>query len=257
LQYLKEQAEHNGAIIQLSTVVKDVKWYKGLVEVLDETHHSYTAHKLLITVPVGVLKAGEKEKGAIRFIPELEDKKKALQQLGYGDVIKILLQFNEVIPVSDQIRKDSTVEMNDLHMILSDKIVPTWWTQHPDDSSLLTGWLSGPKAASLKEESKEEIRNLALDSLAKIFGIKNKILEDKLQWWKVFNWSTDPFTRGSYSYSTLQTNEARQVMITPVENTLYFAGEALYDGPEMGTVEAALESGKEIAGKILNNNGSN
>jgi len=41
------------------------------------------------------------------------------------------------------------------------------------------------------------------------------------------------------------------VLLTPEENTIFFAGEGLYDGPEMGTVEAALVSGKEVAKAML------
>jgi monoamine oxidase len=36
-----------------------------------------------------------------------------------------------------------------------------------------------------------------------------------------------------------------------VDNTLFFAGEGLYEGSLMGTVEAALASGKEVVKKIL------
>jgi hypothetical protein len=32
---------------------------------------------------------------------------------------------------------------------------------------------------------------------------------------------------------------------------LFFAGEALYEGPEMGTVEAALTSGMKAANQII------
>jgi hypothetical protein len=32
---------------------------------------------------------------------------------------------------------------------------------------------------------------------------------------------------------------------------LFFAGEALYDGNEMGTVEAALISGKHVAKEVV------
>jgi monoamine oxidase len=37
---------------------------------------------------------------------------------------------------------------------------------------------------------------------------------------------------------------------TPVSNTVFFAGEALYNGKYPGTVEAALQSGKSVAKQI-------
>jgi predicted NAD/FAD-dependent oxidoreductase len=39
----------------------------------------------------------------------------------------------------------------------------------------------------------------------------------------------------------------------PEKNTLFFCGEALYDGTEAGTVEAALTSGLHTANRILEN----
>jgi len=35
-----------------------------------------------------------------------------------------------------------------------------------------------------------------------------------------------------------------------VKDTLFFAGEALYEGTALATVEAALNSGKDVADKI-------
>ena len=136
-------------------------------------------------------------------------------------------------------------------MAITDLPIPTWWTQLPEKSTLLTGWLSGPKAAALKDESDDAILLKALESVSAILNISSADLKEKLQWWKVFNWTNDPYTRGSYSYSTLHTNEARKVLSAPVENTLFFAGEALYEGPEMGTVEAALVSGTNAAEQVL------
>jgi monoamine oxidase len=40
------------------------------------------------------------------------------------------------------------------------------------------------------------------------------------------------------------------LLCTPDDNTLFFAGEALYDGDSPGTVEAALASGKDAAKKL-------
>ena len=44
---------------------------------------------------------------------------------------------------------------------------------------------------------------------------------------------------------------AIQQLSQSIEDTIYFAGEAYYDGSEMGTVEAALVSGDEKANLVL------
>jgi monoamine oxidase len=55
---------------------------------------------------------------------------------------------------------------------------------------------------------------------------------------------------GGYSFPTLQSTEARKLIGTPVENTIFFAGEALYDGKNGGTVEAAISSAMTASGLI-------
>ncbi len=56
---------------------------------------------------------------------------------------------------------------------------------------------------------------------------------------------------GSYAYDTIASPVSREVLNRPVENTLFFAGDYLYSGHAMGTVEAALTSGKLTAENIL------
>ena len=98
--------------------------------------------------------------------------------------------------------------------------------------------------------SNDELLEEGLHSLSHIFNIDLDQLKNDLVSSHVVNWTTDPFTLGSYAYDTVESAEARKVLNTPINYTIYFAGEYLYDGPAMGTVEAALTSGLEVAGKI-------
>ena len=90
-----------------------------------------------------------------------------------------------------------------------------------------------------------------MKSLAQIFSIDKAILRKQLSHFRVFNWTADPFTLGAYAYSTLGTAEAKKILNRPVENTLFFAGEALGKENESGTVEIALASGQTAARNIL------
>jgi predicted NAD/FAD-dependent oxidoreductase len=65
------------------------------------------------------------------------------------------------------------------------------------------------------------------------------------------NWTADPFTLGSYAYDTVEAPEARKILNTSIQDTLFFTGEYLYEGAEMGTVEAALTSGLDVAERML------
>jgi monoamine oxidase len=65
------------------------------------------------------------------------------------------------------------------------------------------------------------------------------------------NWGNDPFARGAYSYATPKTRQALATLKRADGGSVFFSGEALYAGREMGTVEAALASGRETAHAIL------
>lgn len=250
LEHLAFQCTKAGGTIQLSTVVKEIRWTSGSVEVVDENSKAYTASKVLITVPLGVWTAASEEEGAITYSPALPAKQAAAMQLGFGAAIKVLVEFDEVVWQNDTL-KQLPVDVKQMQFALTDLPIPTWWTQLPANTFLLTGWLSGPKAKEMKDEPEEVIVLLSLASLSKMFSIDIETLHRHLKWWKVFNWTNDPFTRGSYSYVTTETAEACKTLAEPVADTLFFAGEALYTGTENGTVEAALISGKEAAAQIL------
>lgn len=66
------------------------------------------------------------------------------------------------------------------------------------------------------------------------------------------NWIKEPHIMGGYSYPTLKTKEAQQILREPYNNTFYFAGEYLAKNSS-STADAALQSGTSVAMQILNN----
>src|SRR4029077_16393883 len=65
----------------------------------------------------------------------------AAADIGDGNVVKILLRFRAKWWAGHGGR-----DLADLSFLMSDATVPTWWTQHPDEYPVLTGWFGGPKA---------------------------------------------------------------------------------------------------------------
>jgi monoamine oxidase len=61
------------------------------------------------------------------------------------------------------------------------------------------------------------------------------------------NWSTDPFSRGAYSYVVVGGAGASKTLSRPVEGTLFFAGEAFDAEGRNGTVEGAIACGRHAA----------
>lgn len=246
MAFLANDITKAGGQIRLLTVAKEIHWKPGQVEIITDNEQHYTSRQALITVPLGVLQAPETEKGSLQYFPPLPDKQEAIHKMGMGGVIKILLDFREAFWEHPNAALPKPVTF-----IFSEEAVPTWWTQHPERSTLLTGWLGGTAAKMLKDASDDRILQMALESLAAIFRMRTATLESILEDARIINWTADPFTRGSYSYATVHTKIAQPVLSAPMADTLFFAGEGLFDGTLMGTVEAALVSGKEVVEKMI------
>ena len=249
INYLADTSSRLGTAIHLSSIVKELRWRNGEVQVLTEAAGRYSAQKAIITVPLGILQAPADAKAAIRFTPEIPDKIDAAHQMGFGAVIKILLQFDHAF--WNERRDSKGNNMKEMGYLFTDGFVPTWWTQFPDHSSMLTAWLGGPKAAALKDAAGETILQVTLETLAEVFQVEKTVLRKMLTAYRINNWTTDPFTLGAYAYNTLRSAEAKKQLLQPVSNTLYFAGEALGKGYDCATVEVALASGKDVATSIL------
>ena len=245
INYLVYGSLANGAIINYDTHVREITWSKGKVKVIDQTGRVFTASKAVITVPLGVLQ----NTPGIKFSPKITETLTAINSLGFGSVIKVLLNFDG--PVWKEATNAGSLKNSDPGFIFSDAIIPTWWTQIPEKNGMITGWLAGPKADRLQHESPEEIYRLALESLAVIFKIPRTILQSRLLGSHVHNWATDEFSKGAYSYETIHSKKAKDTITTPIADTLYFAGEAYYEGSASGTVEAALVTGEKVSKKIL------
>ena len=65
------------------------------------------------------------------------------------------------------------------------------------------------------------------------------------------DWQTDPFARGAYSYVAVGGDDAQQQLAAPVDETLFFAGEATDFTGHQSTVHGAIASGHRVAEDIL------
>lgn len=243
LQFMCKEATGKGANLLLDQQVEKILWKKAKVEV-QTSKAVFTATQLLVTVPLGVL-----QQEAIRFEPAIPLKTAAARTLGFGGVIKISLQFAQ--PFWEEKEFTGDKDLSDMAFVFSEENIPTWWTQQPRSSALLTGWLAGPAAYELGLLSPGQLTEQALASLARIFQQDVAVLQQLCTASRVHNWTTDPFTLGGYGYEVVNGKEARSVLLEPLEGTVFFAGEALEEGPRIGTVEAAFHTGLEAARQMI------
>jgi monoamine oxidase len=252
VQYLVNEIKQAGSMVYLNAPVTHINWQAGLAKATTLDKEVYEAAKVILAIPLGVWQAAPGNKGVIAFEPPIPQQQQALQNMGFGAVIKVLLQFDEIFWEDILTTERAGSNLKNMAFLFSNEAIPTWWTQAPEQSPLLTGWLGGETAAQWKEKPVEEILQLSLQSLAHIFNRSYNDFKGKLIASHVANWTADPYIYGSYAYDTIHTAASLAVLNQPVENTLYFAGEFMYEGTAMGTVEAALTSGKDVASGILN-----
>jgi len=248
IDFLAKDSLSAGAVIELNSVVTTIDWHREAINVKTADGLMYTCTDIIITLPLGVLKALPSKIGAITFKPDLPHYQAALAKMRMGFVVKIIMEFS--FPFWNDLTQMKGKDMTNMQFVFSNAIIPTWWTLSPDKRPILTGWIGGLEALHLGELPKAELIKKALKSLSEIFNLTAQQLNKELTKFHIVDWNSDPFTRGSYSYTTVETKKAFQMFEILHDKSIYFAGEAFYRGPYMGTVEAALTSGMEVADKI-------
>lgn len=232
-------------MLRLNEHVTEVRWKPQEVQAVARSG-TFKAAQALITLPLGVLKAG-----AVRFDPGLPEKERAIDRLEMGGVVKAILRFDEPFWETERLPTvppgQSLKDACFLHA--RGPLVFTWWTFLPVRTSVLVGWSGGPAAQKLSHRPPGEVLEEALGSLAQFLGIAAPALAERLRSWHVSDWQADPFSRGAYSYTLTGGTDAHQALARPIENTLFFAGEATHQG-QSGTVAGALATGLRAARAI-------
>jgi monoamine oxidase len=237
IAFLASECRRCGAAIHLGAVVTAIETRSAAIAARCRDGSVHAADVAIVTVPIPLLRE-------IALPPDARAKAAASADIGFGNVVKILLRF------STKFWASHGGHLADLSFLFADTIVPTWWTQHPAADAVLTGWYSGPKADRVPLLTASEFVHMGVTSLAKTFALTVDHLKSELVAAAAINWGNDPFARGAYSYATPKTRQALATLKQP-DGLVWFSGEALYEGRDMGTVEAALASGRDTAHAIL------
>jgi monoamine oxidase len=235
------------AHLHLNTIVNEVLWQRGVVEIV-ASHlgqpEKFTAQQAIITLPLGVLQLPMQSPYAVRFDPPLRSKQAALAGLASGPVIKVMLQFRE--PFWEELDGGRLRQAAFLHA--PGASFPTFWTALPMRVPVIAAWCAGPNAARLSGLDESLVIARALESLESVFGQRTQV-QTQLRAAHVHDWQADPFACGAYSFVTVGAGSARKALARPLQETLYFAGEAT-NSDEAATVAGALQSGERAARQV-------
>jgi monoamine oxidase len=257
IDIFRRQIASSDVTINAGTVVSRVRWERGHAEV---TAHSaagsstFSAAQVLITLPLAVLKAPVGQTGTVEFTPALpKEKINSLEKLEMGKVIRIVLRFrhrfwDELSPPGDK-----TARLSDMSFLFSqDEWFPTWWTTMPAKLPIITGWAPFRSGEMLSGKSQSFVVQQSLQTLGTLLSINPQKLDELLDAAYFHDWQSDPFSRGAYSYGKAGSDGAQEALATPMENTVFFAGEATDTSGHNGTVHGAIASGYRAAAEIIN-----
>ena len=247
LESLHRTLESTRGRVELESIVRAVSWSRGAVEVQGLRPNGVfrvRARRALVTLPLSILKLPEGSSGAVRFDPPLTAKASALRGLAFGPVIKVVLQFRRAFweSLEEQAFADAGF------LFAEEAPFRTTWTALPYRVPILTSWVGGPRAARLAASGRD-VPGAAVESVQRLFGSSVDVHRELVAT-HLHDWQADPFSRGAYSYVAVGGLGAATELAVPLDDTLYFAGEATHH-EETGTVEAALRSGLHAARLLL------
>ncbi|KAA3464415.1 lysine-specific histone demethylase 1-like protein 3-like [Gossypium australe] len=239
-----------GLLIHLNHVVTNIS-YGPKDPGIDDSHHrqvkvstsngsEFSGDAVLITVPLGCLKAG-----TIKFSPPLPQwKHSSIQQLGFGVLNKVVLEFPEVF-------WDDTVDYFGVTAEETDSrghCFMFWNVRKTVGVPVLIALVAGKAAIDGQTMSSSDHVNHAVLILRKLFGEAS--VPDPVAS-VVTDWGRDPFSYGAYSYVAIgSSGEDYDKLGRPVENCLFFAGEATCkEHPD--TVGGAMLSGLREAVRLI------
>ncbi|HEY5899070.1 MAG TPA: NAD(P)/FAD-dependent oxidoreductase [Burkholderiales bacterium] len=225
--WLAEDIVRRGVRLRLDAAVSGIRWQRGVVTVRTPRFDAKAA-KVIVTLPLGVLQSGP-----LRF----PQKRAALKRLASGPVIRVAMRFDTAFWEK---RAPGVAFFHSPRALF-----PTFWTPLPMRAPLLTAWAGGPKAARLTGLSQRKLISAALASVETVFGRAPGLAGAYVQ-----DWQADACSRGGYSYVLVGGDGAREDLAAPLDEIVFFAGEAT-DTEEAGTVAGALRSGIRAARQAI------
>ena len=221
--------------IKTGELVREIDWQGKPVRIVT-SQAEYTADKVLVTLPLGVLKAGQ-----VNFKPQLPNSTmKAVSALEMGVLNKCYLKFTESFWPADV----------DWLEYIPEKLGE--WTEwvslkRTTGQPILLGFNAGARGRDIESWTDQQIVASAMKTLRTIFG---KQIPEPLDY-QITRWASDPLAGGSYSFNPVGTTpDLREQLAEPINDTLFFAGEAT-ERDYFGTAHGAYLSGVRAASEMM------
>jgi monoamine oxidase len=226
-------AAHGGGLpVRLGCPVKRVD-HGGRSIRVETPQGNLRVRAVLVTVPPTLLAAG-----AIRFTPPLpEAKRAAAHGLPLGLANKLFLALDGAAP---DLPRDSHV------FGALDRTATGSYQMRPFGRPMVAAYFGGALALELERAGPAAMADFAGGELAHLFGTA---IRRHLRPLASSAWAGDAFARGSYSFALPGHAGDRARLAAPIDDRLFFAGEAC-SAEHFSTAHGALLSGRDAADSI-------
>jgi len=222
-----------GVPIKFFSPVTVVDWGERSVT-LAMGQEMVTARTAIVTASTGVLASGK-----IEFRPHLPARyASAFEKLKLGSYDHVALAFS-----------DNSLGLNANEVVFekafTTKTAALFGNVHGTRLSLLT--LAGRTGTELADKGESAMTDFALDWISGIFGSRAKQAVSRMH---ASSWKKEPWALGAFSSAPPGAQEARKALAEPLNDVVWFAGEAVHQSL-WGTVGGAWQDGERAANAVI------
>jgi len=224
-----------GLPVELNTRVERIEHGGRRVRIVTDCG-TLSARAAIVTLPTTII-AEER----VKFSPALPEKVAAAGGLPLGIVNKLFLRLDEA-GVQELGRE------TDRHLVGAlDRVKTGSYQIRPHGWPVIAGFYGGELSAELERDGLAAFAAFATDELSGLFGAD---IRKHLSPITASSWGLDACARGSYSMALPGHADDRATLTAPVDDRLFFAGEAC-SVAHFGTAHGAYLSGKEAARAVV------
>lgn len=167
-----------------------------------------TADQAIVTLPTSIL--ADKE---FLFLPALPEKTQAARGLPLGLADKLFLSLDH----AEEFEVDTRLFGH------TDRSATTSYSLRAAGQPVIECYFGGRLAHELEAGGERAFFDFAA---AELSGVMGSDFSSRIKPLKIHCWGADPFARGSYSYAQPGMADCRAKLAAPVNDRLFFAGEA-------------------------------
>eukprot|EP00042_Codosiga_hollandica_P051303 m.627978 g.627978 ORF g.627978 m.627978 type:complete len:745 (-) comp58255_c0_seq16:90-2324(-) len=209
------------------------------ISVTSSRGETLVADKVVVTVPLPILQDGD-----IEFSPALPDcKRSSFKSISMSRGMKIVAAFRERAWPLDC----------GLLFCVDSKFSQMWFHEvaQPDAKGpfVMIAFATAELCDAKRGASRDQLLNDLTSQLDHMFSPKSPRAAGLLVDAVVTSFNDAPYIRGAYSSPTVGEGDARKDLARPVNNKLFFAGEATH--VLSGMVHTSIETGQRAAAEVL------